>query len=83
MSSERHRITFLIQRDGYAKTRNWVEKTLGIYREAVSSPGSHASQPEFRPHFDKAIAEFQAWLNRSTPDNAYGPYEKDQPPVGR
>jgi hypothetical protein len=69
-----------LSNSGYTKARNWVERTLDIYREAVSSRSSHASQPEFRPVFEEAIGEFQTWLNESTPRNPYGPYKNDQRP---
>jgi len=39
MSDERRRIRFLIERDGAAARRVWVERTLHIYREAIDSPG--------------------------------------------
>ncbi|MFO7277149.1 MAG: hypothetical protein DIU56_008970 [Pseudomonadota bacterium] len=59
--SELQRIEFLIQRDGEAAARAWVERTLQIYRDAVAL-GGHASVPPYRPLFDEAIREFESWL---------------------
>ena len=59
---EIERINYLLQRDGEKATRAWVERTLRIYREAVTKPGSHASNTTYRPLFEKAIHEFEEWL---------------------
>jgi len=66
---EIERIKFLIERDGETAARAWVERTLGIYREAISKPGSHASIAAYRPLFEDSIRVFEAWLagrNRSS-----------------
>jgi hypothetical protein len=62
MRSERERIEFLVARDGLAAAREWVERTLGIYRDALTSPSSHASATGYRPLFEAAVGEFEAWL---------------------
>lgn len=62
MSQEQDRIDFLLDRDGHAETRKWVVRTMEMYRDAIDTPSSHASLPEYRPRFEQAIAEFQAWL---------------------
>lgn len=62
MTSERHRIEFLLNRDGLDATREWVRRTLGIYREALTNRSSHAAAPEFRPLFEQAIREYEEWL---------------------
>jgi hypothetical protein len=59
---EIERINYLLQRDGEKATRAWVERTLRIYREAITKPGSHASNTTYRPLFEKAIHEFEEWL---------------------
>ena len=59
---EIERINYLLQRDGEKATRVWVERTLRIYREAITKPGSHASNTTYRPLFEKAIHEFEEWL---------------------
>ena len=46
---EIERINFLTQRDGKRTARAWVERTLSIYREAITKPGSHASTDSYRP----------------------------------
>ncbi|HKI82308.1 MAG TPA: hypothetical protein VKA04_11725 [Pseudodesulfovibrio sp.] len=62
MTHEQERIDFLVRRDGPAEARAWVERTLHMYRDAVNTPLSHASLPEYRPRFEQAIDEFQIWL---------------------
>jgi hypothetical protein len=62
LNSEEERIKGLIQRDGLEATREWVKRTLAIYREALTSPASHASQKGYRPLFEKSIQEFEEWL---------------------
>jgi hypothetical protein len=59
---EIERINYLIERDGEEAARAWVERTLRIYREAITKPGSPASNATYRPLFEKAIREFEAWL---------------------
>jgi len=61
---EIERIDFLIQRDGEQAARAWVERTLRMYREAITKPGSHASNPAYRPLFEDSIRTFEAWLAR-------------------
>ena len=61
--SEADRINLLIRRDGAEAARAWVERTLAIYRNAVASPHSHASQREYRPLFEQSIREFEYWLS--------------------
>jgi hypothetical protein len=60
--SEKHRIKLLVERDGEAAARAWVERTLKIYREAINHPGSHPSTKEYRPAFEQSIREFEEWL---------------------
>jgi hypothetical protein len=59
---ESERIAFLLRRDGYAATRKWVERTVGLYREALAQRGHFASDPAYRPLFEKAVQEFEEWL---------------------
>ncbi len=61
---ELHRINYLVRRDGYEAARAWVERTLKLYREAVSKPGSQASNAAYRPLFEQAIGEFEEWLTK-------------------
>jgi hypothetical protein len=59
---ERQRILLLIQRDGRAAAHAWVERTRRLYAEAVASPHSHASLPQYRAEFEASIRVFDAFL---------------------
>jgi hypothetical protein len=59
--SERQRIELLVRRDGLKEARAWVERTLQLYREAISS-GSHSATKEYRPLFEQSVREFESWL---------------------
>lgn len=61
---EAARIAFLRERDGDSHARRWVERTLKIYRNALHSPGNHASLPHYRPLFEGSIRDFELWLAR-------------------
>lgn len=73
MTDENTRIRFLVERDGHAAAREWIERTLRIYREAIDSPGSHASAAHYRPRFEDAIAEFEHWLREQDADDGPNP----------
>lgn len=62
MTDEQERIRFLVERDGEDAARQWVERTLEIYRNAVDSSESHASTAQYRSLFDDAIRQFEQWL---------------------
>ncbi|HSH28069.1 MAG TPA: hypothetical protein VK972_09960 [Wenzhouxiangella sp.] len=62
---ERARIQHLRQRDGLPSTRDWVERTLGIYRRAVLSRSHHAHLPEYRREFILSYCDFKRWLSRA------------------
>lgn len=62
IDDEYARIRFLVERDGPLAARRWVERTLANYREAVHSPGNHASTPNYRPLFEASIETFEQWL---------------------
>jgi hypothetical protein len=59
---ESDRLAFIAQRDGHEAARAWAERTLGIYREAVNTPASHAADAAYRPLFMKSMVEFEEWL---------------------
>lgn len=59
---ESERIEFLLRRDGYEKTRKWVERTTAIYRAELDH-GHQGSDPAYRPRFEKAVREFEEWLS--------------------
>ena len=78
MTSERHRIAFLLARDGAPSTGQWVERTCRLYREALASKASHASIPEYRPLFEDAVREFDEWLATQEPDQGAGTMDPDR-----
>lgn len=78
MASEQHRISFLIQRDGYEQARQWVDNTLTLYRDAAASAASHASYTDYQSEFHQAIDEFQAWLKTSSPERPMGQFVGNQ-----
>jgi len=59
---EAERMAFITQRDGPVAARDWAERTLGIYREALQTPGSHAMDVVYRALFVKSVEEFEEWL---------------------
>ena len=67
MTAESSRIQFLLDRDGPEAARAWVQRTLEIYRQALAHADSHASTSEFRPLFEQAVREFEAWLAETAP----------------
>lgn len=72
MTSEQHRIAFLVRRDGYSAAREWVARTRAIYAGAVDAGHGHAALPEYRPQFLNAIGEFDDWLSQSTAQRPRG-----------
>ncbi|NIW86838.1 MAG: hypothetical protein GWN09_09655 [Gammaproteobacteria bacterium] len=68
MGREAGRIRFLVERDGREAARKWVEETLKAYRDAVHSPSSHASKPNYKPLFEESIREFEKWLAEESQD---------------
>jgi hypothetical protein len=64
---EDERIEFLVQRDGRDAATAWVERTLGIYRQALSDRRSYALLPQYRPLFEDSIRTFESWLRNSVP----------------
>jgi len=63
MTDERERIRFVVERDGNDAARQWVERTLKIYRSAIDSADSHASTAQYRSLFEDAIRTFEQWLS--------------------
>jgi hypothetical protein len=76
-SSEDGRIEFLVQRDGRDAATAWVERTLGIYRQALSDHRNYALLPQYRPLFGDSIRTFDSWLRNSVP------HENRCPRIGR
>ena len=61
-SAEAGRIGLLVARDGEEATRDWVRRTLAIYRRAVLDPGHFASTGGYRARFLISCAAFRRWL---------------------
>lgn len=59
---ESERIAFLLRRDGDDATRLWVKRTAALYRDALAQPRHYASDPAYRPLFERAVREFDEWL---------------------
>lgn len=59
---ESGRIDFLLRRDGLPATRNWVERTAGIYKAALAEQRGYGSDPTYRPRLEKAVRELEEWL---------------------
>ena len=62
---EGKRIGLLLERDGATATRDWVKRTLAIYRRAVLDPSHFASRPEYRRDYLASCADFRRWLRMS------------------
>lgn len=59
---EAGRIGLLLARDGEEATRDWVHRTLAIYRRAVLNPGHFASTGDYRRRFLASCLDFRRWL---------------------
>ncbi|WP_231480578.1 hypothetical protein [Thiomonas sp. FB-Cd] len=64
---EAGRIAFLMARDGELAARQWVARTLAIYRRAVLVPAHFASTPEYRRKFILSYLSFRRWLSGNVP----------------
>ena len=62
LAPEARRIESLIRRQGLRAAREWIGRTIKIYREAINNPLSHASRPEYRPLFKRSIDALEHWL---------------------
>lgn len=60
---EWRRLKLLLERDGPAMTRDWVQRTLRLYRKAVDNSHHYASTGEYRREFEASIRVFKAWLD--------------------
>jgi hypothetical protein len=57
--SERLRLEMLIGRDGLEHSKQWANKTAGLYLSSFGEPSHYASQPDWRPLFEKSIQELK------------------------
>ena len=55
--NERLRLETLCSRDGIKTTREWAKATAIAYRLYISDSNHYASQPDWRPLFDKSLRE--------------------------
>lgn len=60
---EAQRVLLLTARDGELATRQWVVRTLAIYRRAVLDHRHFASTPEYRRRFILSYLSFRRWLS--------------------
>ena len=60
--AEGRRIGLLLEREGPEATREWVKRTLAIYRRAVLDRSHFASLPEYRRGYLASCADFRRWL---------------------
>lgn len=69
MDSENDRIDFLIGRDGLEAAREWAERTMKIYRQAVlckgdvNKRGHFATTIAYRRTFIESYLSFKRFLN--------------------
>ena len=59
---EAQRIAFILERDGPENGREWIKRTMGIYRTAVLDKSHHASKREYRRGFIQSYCEFKQFL---------------------
>jgi len=57
--SERLRLETLIARDGLEHSKQWAKKTAALYLSSFCEPSHYASQPDWRPLFEKSIQELK------------------------
>ncbi|MGH8255459.1 MAG: hypothetical protein ACRET0_04535 [Steroidobacteraceae bacterium] len=80
---ESERIGLLLRRDGHELARSWVERTVRIYETAILDSHGHASDPFYRPLFERAIEEFRAWLREDLSGTEFAQDDADRAaPIG-
>jgi hypothetical protein len=57
--NERLRHKMLYSRDGIKTTREWAKATDVAYRLYISDSNHYASQPDWRPLFEKSFRELK------------------------
>ena len=71
-SVEDKRIELLVRRDGKAAAQAWVERTLKIYRRALTDDTAYVSLPQYRTQFEDSIRAFESWLGKANPSDNIG-----------
>ena len=65
--SERLRLETLIARDGVEQAKQWAIKTVALYLSSFCESSSHyASQPDWKPLFEKSIQELKHFAETGT-----------------
>lgn len=59
---EAGRVALLVARDGELAARQWVARTLAIYRRAVVDRRHFASTPTYRRRYILSYLSFRRWL---------------------
>lgn len=57
--SERLRLETLIARDGLEQSKQWANKTAGLYLSSFCEPSHFASQSDWKPLFEESIQELK------------------------
>jgi hypothetical protein len=57
--SEHLRLETLMARDGLEDAKQWAKKTAVLYDLSLSEPSHYASQPDWKPLFQKSIQELK------------------------
>ena len=60
--SERLRLETLIARDGLPRTKQWAQETVDLYTLLITKPTHYASQPDWKPRFEKSIQELKHFV---------------------
>jgi hypothetical protein len=55
--NERTRLQLLSARVGLDAAKQWARSTANLYQQAVDTPAHFASQPEWRPRFERVVCE--------------------------
>jgi len=64
--SERTRLELLCVRDGVEAARQWARRTAQLYRQSIDDAAHFASQPDWKPRFERSICELMAFAERGT-----------------
>lgn len=55
--NEQVRLKHLSARDGQDVARQWAQWAAGLYRQSINDPKHYASQPDWKPLFERSILE--------------------------
>ena len=58
---ERLRLETLLARDGSDEARRWASWAAALYRRFIVDSTHYASQPDFRPLFEKSSRELESF----------------------